>query len=152
MLLCVSMNFLQQRSSRHTYSLWVRQWTQPVVVLLSRRVPQPQVDWFAIYHNISWVIVKSETNITMSTTLQNTLQYKIKTPCSCPQYHTTQFTHFLAPWYSECLVMPWLRQLSTCHHEGSTVGSRFTRGLHSRISGHKSNCCKMSVIKWFKLR
>ena len=72
-LLCVSMNFLQQISSRHTYGLWVGQRTKPVVVLLSRCVPQPQVDWFAIYHNISWVIVKSETNITTSTTLQNTL-------------------------------------------------------------------------------
>ena len=28
----------------------------------------------------------------------------------------------------------------------STVGSRFTTGLHSRMFGHKSNCCKTSTI------
>jgi len=87
----------------------------------------------------------------MSTTLQNTLQSNnINRACSCPHYHTTQFPHFFAPWYSECLVMPRLRQSSTFHHEGSRAGSRFTTGLCSRIFGCR--CPNQSVLEKKRLR
>lgn len=43
----------------HTYRLWVRQRPEPVVVLLSRCVPQAQVYWFPIHHHIGRVIVKA---------------------------------------------------------------------------------------------
>lgn len=41
------------------YRLWVREWSQPVIVLLSCRVPETQVYWFPIDHHIGGVVVKA---------------------------------------------------------------------------------------------
>lgn len=43
----------------HTYGLWVRQRPESVIVLLSRCIPQAQVDWLPINHHIGRVIVKA---------------------------------------------------------------------------------------------
>lgn len=42
-----------------TYSLGIGEGPQPVVVLLPRRVPQPQVDRFAVHHHIRRVVVET---------------------------------------------------------------------------------------------
>ena len=45
-------------NSRDTYGLWVGEWSQSVVILLTRRIPQAQVDWFTINHHICRVVIK----------------------------------------------------------------------------------------------
>lgn len=39
-------------------SLWVGEWTQAVVILLSRCIPEPQVDRLPIHHHIGGVVVE----------------------------------------------------------------------------------------------
>ena len=41
------------------YRLWVRQWSEPVVVFLSCRIPETQVHWFTIHHHIGRIVVKA---------------------------------------------------------------------------------------------
>lgn len=41
------------------YRLRVGQWAEPVVVLLSSCIPEAQVDWFAVHHDVCRVVVKS---------------------------------------------------------------------------------------------
>lgn len=41
------------------YRLWVRQWSEPIVVLLSRCIPKAEVHWFPIHHHIGRVVVKA---------------------------------------------------------------------------------------------
>lgn len=40
------------------HRLRVRQRPEPVVVLLTRRVPQTQVDRLPIHHHVGWVVIK----------------------------------------------------------------------------------------------
>ncbi len=41
-----------------SHRLWVGKRPEPVVVLLSRRVPQPQVDGLAVHHHVGGVVVE----------------------------------------------------------------------------------------------
>ena len=41
------------------YRLWVRQWSEPIVVLLSCCIPKAEIHWFPIHHNIGRVVVKA---------------------------------------------------------------------------------------------
>lgn len=50
---------LMLRVNAYTYRLWVGQRPEPVVVLLSCRIPQAQVYWFPIDHHIGGVVVKA---------------------------------------------------------------------------------------------
>lgn len=52
---CISMSVVYVS----IYRLWVGQRTEPVIVFLSSCIPEAQIDWFAIHHDISWVVVKS---------------------------------------------------------------------------------------------
>lgn len=41
------------------YRLWIGEWAEPVIVFLPSCIPEAQVNWFAVHHHISWVVVKS---------------------------------------------------------------------------------------------
>lgn len=47
------------QSCTYTYRLWVGQWPEPVVVLLSGCIPQTQIHWFPIHHYVGRVVVEA---------------------------------------------------------------------------------------------
>lgn len=53
------MNWMHVWAVSGTYRLWVGQWTQPVVVLLTSCIPEAQIDRLAVHHHVSRVVVKS---------------------------------------------------------------------------------------------
>lgn len=55
------------------YRLWVGEWAEPVIVLLSSCIPEAQVHWFAVHHHISRVVVKSMGGKRMRSAINQTI-------------------------------------------------------------------------------